>query len=319
MRSRLILASAFLAAVAVAGAVLFVASDEAPRPAPLSPRSPLSAETNSAESAPPADAGSGRSAAVEPSQPDDRSCLSPEQLETHPAFAKELERLDPVMTNGPAMDSYRYLGRKALLDLADQGDSGAMAVLGAMDLLRFRGLDEARAVAYLRYEDIGLRNRAAQQSPSAAALDDLQTAQDWFYQAALHGRLYALTEMAWLYSWRQQGPVELGWISAKDYDTLDNSGLTAIDPVNVYNDVVHRLAPNLEDGPIGQLLGDMRDAFVRPSARQAAIVDELANQFERDRRVAGLPPVVVPEYRGPALEELQALLCDIYLDGEGVD
>lgn len=67
-------------------------------------------------------------------------CLSPAELDADPVLAAEYARLDAVITSGPTIASYRGLSASQLHGLAVQGDSAAMAVLGAVAVMRAAAL-----------------------------------------------------------------------------------------------------------------------------------------------------------------------------------
>jgi len=105
--------------------------------------------------------------------PNSENCLSEGLLETHPMIMDEIKRLDPFLINSESMAVYRGLTELQLLPLVDQGDSGAMAVLGAMHVMRFRGLPDSSAIPYLLLEDL-----RRQQS---ALLDEIQQIADRYH------------------------------------------------------------------------------------------------------------------------------------------
>jgi len=66
------------------------------------------------------------------------TCLTPEQLENHPALRAESERLLPVLVYGPEIDAYRGLPLVQVELFADQGDSAAMTVAGAIHVRSYK-------------------------------------------------------------------------------------------------------------------------------------------------------------------------------------
>ncbi len=227
------------------------------------------------------------------------------QLENHPILIGESDRYDAVTDSGPAIEAYRGLSEQEVKDMAVQGDSAAMAVLGAMSVMRARRLPTERAVPYLMLEDPQLMSFSISRPFSAEFVGHTSRARHWFYKAALHGRVMALSRVGDAMTVEQGGPVELGWIDKADFDALSIHEKNALIPSNVYNVVAYEVAPQLKSGPIGEILYGLMPR----SDRQVAIVDQLATQFRRDLREAGLPPIAVSESDAPPLENLRALLC----------
>lgn len=233
-------------------------------------------------------------------------CLTLEQLESHPVITRDAYRFDAVAESGPAIAAYRSLSEQQLRDLAAQEDSAAMVVLGAMSVMRARAWPEEKAVAYLLLEDPELRAFTLTRPLSKEFLDHMKQARQWFYKAALHGRVMVLYRVGDSLALEKGGPVELGWISREEYDGLSDHEKTALHPSSVYNVLAYEVAPGLKSGPPGQIL----TALIPRTEQQMAIVDELAGQFTRDLHDAGLPPVVVPESSVPSIDDLLSLLCE---------
>jgi hypothetical protein len=213
-------------------------------------------------------------------------CISPAQLASDPVLAEEYARLDSIVTSGPAIQSYRGLSSAQLGDLAIQGDSAAMAVLGAVSVMRARNLPEDKAVAYLLREDPSLWSFSLAQRLEPETVKHLEEARDWFYKSALHGRLLALQNAGEIIGIVAGTPTKLGWIEEDEYESLEGYERHALDPTT--------LAPGGE--------------------RQQAVLDELASQFEKDREAAKLPPIVISASTAPSMEEFESMLCEPYLD-----
>lgn len=236
---------------------------------------------------------------------DSATCLTLEQLESHPLLAEDAYRFDSVGTHGPAIASYRGLSVPELRGLADQGDSAAMVVLGAASMMRARGQPETKAVGYLLFEEAELMTYTFKRPLTSDYLADMEQAKQWFYKAALHGRVLALYQVGdslWIVN---GGPVELGWIEQDDYDSLTTYQKSALLPANVYNLVAYEVAPQLQSGPHGALF----DGLTPRSKRQQEIIDGLESRFLQDLDAAGLPPISVAESTAPPMDELMSLLC----------
>ncbi len=233
-------------------------------------------------------------------------CLTLEQLETHPEIAKDAYRYDAVMDSGPVIAAYRGLSEQQLRDLTAQGDSAAMVVLGAMSVMRAREWPVEKAVPYLMLEDRELMAFTISRPLSPEFVDHMRQARQWFYRAALHGRVMVLYRVGESLIFEQGGPVEIGWISKEEYDGLSNREKMALYPANVYSALAFEVAPGLRSGPTGEIL----TAIMPRTERQQVVVDQLAQQFERDRKDAGLPPVVVSESSLASFDDLLLLLCE---------
>lgn len=256
------------------------------------------------------------------SQPDStggspRSCLTAAQLEGHPLLVEDSYRFDAASDSGPSIASYRGLTEQELLDLATQGDSGAMVVLGAMSVMRAREWPVEQAVSYLMFEDPDLMLYEFSRPLSEKFLGHMARAREWYYKAALHGRVMVLHRVGDSLSFEQGGAVKLGWIDAAEYDGLSSHEKIALIPANVYNVLSFEVAPALKSGPHGKLMADLMPR----SERQHAIVDRLAKQFFRDLDDAGLDPVSIPESTAPPIEDLLHLICDSEWDrlGSGIE
>ncbi len=244
----------------------------------------------------------------EPDSADDENCLTPYQIETHPMMAADAERWDRVSVTGPTIASYRGLTDVELSSLAEQGDSAAMTVLGAISVMRARELPEADAVSYLLLEDDKTLTHGYGRSQPPEALAHYAEAREWYYKAALHGRVMALANVGNTYLYAGIGAVDLGWITKEELDELSRRDQGALYPSNVYQALPYTVAPELLDGPIGELL----EGLLPRTARQHEIVEQLASQFEQDRTAAELPPIAIVESTAPSWEELTAMLCERY-------
>lgn len=233
-------------------------------------------------------------------------CLTLEQLETHPVVAQDAYRYEAVIDSGPVIAAYRGLSEQELQRLTAQGDSAAMAVLGAMSVMRARDWPVDKAVSYLMLEDPDLLAFTFTRPFSPEFINHMAQARQWFYKAALHGRVMVLWRVGDSLTFEQGGPVELGWISKDEYDSLSNQERISLEPSNVYNVLAFEVAPGLTSGPQGEILA----ALMPRSEQQLAVVDQLAEQFDRDLQDAGLPPIVVPESNLPSFDDLLLLLCE---------
>lgn len=236
-------------------------------------------------------------------------CLTPEQIETHPLFAADYRRLDSVAISGPMIASYRGLSSAELHDLAVQGDSAAMATLGAVSVMKARNMAEDKAVPYLLHEDMSLHTYFNKVPLQPEAIKHLEEAHSWFYRAALHGRLLALGYAGESIGIIKGGPVGLGWVEEDEYEALRGFAKSAFMPMTVYNALAFEIAPQLRDGPSGIIY-----ELLPRNERQETILVELVKQFEKDREEAKLPPIVVAESTAPSMQEIRSMLCESFLD-----
>jgi hypothetical protein len=235
------------------------------------------------------------------------NCLSESMLETHPAMMDELARLDPYVVNFGSISDYRDLAESELRHLIAQGDSGAMAVLGAMHVMRARGLSDSDAVPYLLLEDPNLFSYQYKLPHTEEQMRHYELAADWFYKSALHGRLLALINVGDQLVALGKTPIDLGWISTEDYDQLTRAQKSTFNAANVYQAVAYTIAPQVEVGfleEIGQGFG----AII--AKRFANIAEPIVTQFRSDRAELGLGPLTIPPSTLPSYSELTELLCN---------
>ncbi|WP_405226033.1 hypothetical protein [Lentisalinibacter sediminis] len=237
-------------------------------------------------------------------------CLTVSQLERHPVFVRDMDRFHAVSDSGPSIALYRGLTEQQLLEFAAQGDSAAMVVLGAMSVMRAREWPEEQAVPYLMLEDPDLMFYTFNRPLSEEFLGHMARAREWYYRAALHGRVMVLHRVGESLSLEKGGAVELGWIEAEEYDSLSEQEQASLMPSNIFSMLAFEVAPGLKSGPLGRLIADLMSR----NDRQRAIVDRLAKRFTRDLDEAGLDPVSVPESTAPAIEDLLDQLCESELD-----
>jgi hypothetical protein len=239
------------------------------------------------------------------SQDDTPGCLTERELDSNPLIRQDGERFHSVATNGPHIEIFRGVSEGSLRSFAAQGDSAAMAVLGARSVMRALGLDEHRAVSWLQFEDLSTETMLPGRTFSESALLELDEAAVWFYRAAMHGRLYALRNYGDVMYARYGGPVGLDWITEDDFRLVSNREKAALAPSNVYQNVANDVAPQLTEGPIGWL-GDMT---IRADV-EGQIRNELVGEFLKARDAAGLPPISVADTASPDIDALLAKLCE---------
>ncbi len=252
---------------------------------------------------------------VEPA--DAETCLTPSQLETSNLFKAEQEIMEALSGAGSQqVNAYRGNTRDQVLPFAEQNDSAAMVVLGAMAMVRGRGEDESRAFEFLNpKEGAGLDLIGPQIGVELtdAAAADYQEAYDWFYKAALYGRLLALANAGEARYAMEPSPIKQGWISREDYDSLPRREKGNLQILSLYNTAMSQIAGNPSDGMLGIILS------IQPRTQ---IVDDLAltisEQFEIDRKAAGLPAIHIPKSTLPSPEEIVSMVCKEYWPKEAL-
>jgi hypothetical protein len=237
-------------------------------------------------------------------------CLTERQLESHPLILKDGERLHSVATNGPQIEIFRGVSEGSLRSFAAQGDSAAMAVLGARAVMRALGLDEQRAVPWLQFEDVNMETMLPGKTFSEPALFELDEAARWFYRAAMHGRLYALRNYGEVIAARHGGPVGLGWIEDEDFRSLSSRERSALYPSNVYQNVANGIAPQLTEGALGWF----GNFLTFRTEREQTIRTRVTDEFHEASVAADLPPTVVADTASPDLEVLFSQACASVID-----
>ena len=239
--------------------------------------------------------------------PDDTpDCSNLAQSEVEREIAAEFARFEPLVTSGATIESYRGLTSRQLDSLAMQGDSAAMAVLGAISVMRAMNLPEDQAVPYMLLEEPALKLFEFPQPLETETAEHLDRAIDWFYKSAVHGRLLALRDAGEIIAMAGGTPSELGWIPQNEYENLEGFERHALDPANVYGALAFEIAPELIDGPLGAMTAELTPG----GDRQQLLLHELAWRFTQDREGAGLPPIEIPKSNAPSMEEFESLLCD---------
>lgn len=243
----------------------------------------------------------------DPESAEPEECLNPSQLRTHPLIVAEIERLSAVADKGPYFDSYRGLDVATLTSLAESGDSAAMVLLGTHAELVAANNDNSQVLDLVSRNKEGVhasRGRTLSDESRAAFLE----AADWYYRAALNGRVMALHRYGHVSLLAYGGPVELGWIGKEEYEALEKSERNFLDPLNIYNFVTFEVAPEILSGPMAEI----RALIPKGSERTRPIADALMNRYMEDLRQAGLPLVRVNVSSLPSMDFLEDRLCPGY-------
>ena len=227
---------------------------------------------------------------------EDSACVSFDHLAADPVMSAEYERFDSLVTSGPTIESYRGLSAAELAGLADQGDSAAMAVLGAISVMRAMGLPEDEAVPFLLLEGPSVQSLGFERPLEPETEKHLEQARNWYYKAAVHGRLLALQNAGYIVAIVDGTPIELGWIQQDEYDSLASYERQALDPINVYGALAFDIAPELRTSPMGAISFGLTPG----GDRQQLVLNDLAWRFRQDREAAGLPPIDLSESSAPS-------------------
>jgi hypothetical protein len=237
---------------------------------------------------------------------DDADCITADELNFEGVLADESVRFEALMTTGPALESYRGLPAAQLEGLAVQGDSAAMAALGAISIMRAMNFPEDDDFAFLILEQPSLLAFGSGQALDPVTTQHLEEAREWFYKAALHGRLLALQNAGEVIAIVAGSPSQLGWIQQGEYEALDSFEQQALDPGSIYAALAFEIAPELRTSALGQSMSEATSG----SDRKYLILNELVWQFEQDREALGLPPTEIPESNARLTESLETPLCE---------
>ena len=224
---------------------------------------------------------------------------------SHPWLVAEIDRLGPLAPMGPSMAVYRGLKESDLKSLAAQRDSGAMMVLGRRAELRAEGKPEEDAVSLLSGLDGGPRvwgkTKQLEEDERAALVE----AEHWYYQAVLHGRLFAMIYVGMMREVLYGGPVALGWVDEQDYAKMDPRQRMHYLPILVYFAAAEDLAQEVEQSPMFMLALEGIDLKKANSATVGLVVNELRTDIQQN----GLSLPEIPAYDGPGIDEWREEFC----------
>ena len=220
-------------------------------------------------------------------EPIEAGCASLEELKAHPDVLAFHDAMDSWLNGGMDIEQFLNTDLAKVDKRARDGDQTAMLVMARAAMLEASGNDPGLAVPLLLHggrpdnswlEDLGLelglflRNREF----SDEQRESLQSAQHWYYQLAIRGRLHYLRAYADLVQALDGGPVELRWISREDYERLNARQRRVFDPEIVYADLTGRfLLPNYHIFGENRLAADDR-------ANREALIARLGAEFRSD-------------------------------------
>jgi hypothetical protein len=239
---------------------------------------------------------------------DSATCLSYAEARRDPGFRQELLRVRRAGLLNDDLESYRHLDDRALESLADTGDAAAMVVLGQRRLLAGQGRDPDLAVDLLAMTAI-----PEHRDPGPIDLDGLDRAlldeaADWFYRAALHGRIYALQGYGHAVAWREgllDAPPRLGWVDEAAWEGMTTKQRQILwNPPNVYAEAVYDLAPALTTG----ISGVAYEVLLAKTDETQTVRDGIVRRFLTEQQKAGLPALEIP-LSDFDMEDFQDSLC----------
>ena len=152
------------------------------------------------------------------------------------------KRLKSIRISVDEMESYRGLGIAQLEPFARQGDADAMIVLAFATMANAVGLGDTNAVPLALGEideDDAFGSVDLARDHAAA----LKSAAEWLYEAGIHGRLTAFSQVGSLLE--ALTPVELGWLTAEDWEALTPEQQRVLNPNAVYVIAYYLLDPDL--------------------------------------------------------------------------
>jgi len=231
-------------------------------------------------------------------------CLTLDQVRAHPIVRQLMSRLDAAAARGVDIEIYRGLDESEVLGYAEQGDSAAMVVTGAILALRAYDADSSRVIEWLTsigHLD-GVEIRQQMSSDASLALND---AAHWFYQAALNGRLMALPLYGQVRSQLFGGAVGLGWISREEYDSLDPRQKKELLPQNMYHRVARDMIP-------GSVSGFIQGSKRLPSSSEIAerVRNDIHHEFNMALSDSDLPLPITAAGDPAEFEKLRSQICD---------
>jgi len=234
---------------------------------------------------------------------DEQRCLTMAEVRENSAVRQLMRQLDAAAARGADIEIFRGLDEAEILGYAEQGDSAAMIVTGAILVLQAYGSNSSRAIDWLSGDGY-LEDVDPDQPVSPNAGLALNDAAYWFYRAALHGRLLALQHYGEVRSQLFGGPVGLGWISRDEYDLLETDQRDALAPAKVYRSAALDMIP-------GANAGFIQGTTRLPSTNEIAdpIRNEILHEFNMALSDSDLPPPATTTGDVGAFERLRLRIC----------
>jgi hypothetical protein len=223
-------------------------------------------------------------------------CLSADELRDHPVIRQYMSQIDAASVEGTEVEVFRGLDEATVRGYAEQGDSAAMAVMGALQVMRAYRIPDSQALDWLNRNGKIDGQKRPEPLPADASLA-LNDAAYWFYEAALNGRLMALQHYGQVRGTLFGGPVGLGWIVQEEYDALEGIQRDELFPVNMYRRVAIDLIPGSERIPLRSEIAER-------------VRNEIHNEFNITLSDSGLTPPAMSVADSKLLEELRLRVCE---------
>ena len=227
------------------------------------------------------------------------ACIPSTQIQAHPLVQRIQQGRQSVVTNGIDVENFRGLDEETIRGFAEQGDTAAMAALGAAAVMRAYRIDSRRAVEWLANGGTMEGVVMQRQQLSADASLALNDAAYWFYEAALHGRVAALTHYGQVRDQLFGGPVGLGWFEPEAFAGLPSTAREAMQPATLYGAVADRLWPT---EPLQAKAGDAMEAVEQ-------VLQAIETEFVAALDSAELPLAGLDVSQRAELQSLLAQQC----------
>jgi len=225
-------------------------------------------------------------------------CMTLEQMEAHPLLLNEAEYRAAMSTTGSPLLPYVGLDEPTLLSLVEQDDSAAMAVMGARSQAVAHGLPPERADGFFTLFAAGERptsNVAFDNGPKPARPADFspeqrraaESAYQWYWEAALHGRYSALTHAGLVRQQLGDNAVSMGWVSEEAHGALDPHTRFSLWPFSVYSEASMLLeAGELDSSILTKILMDI--AAPTRSDLQGNAARSIVEEVRRQQKERGI-------------------------------
>ena len=241
----------------------------------------------------------------------EQPCVNWREFGDLPEVRAEYERMSPIMPFGQDFQVFLGLDTPSLEALAEQGDSAAMAMLGSMRQMQSRGIPEEFAVTVAASGFRGsvgtgvFQNMQRTEPTDEERTELLIEAQSWFTQSTEHGRVGSLLQLAGIQRRLGETPVSLGWITAEDWDALDDDARDNLRLSDVYLQALTTLAPELATG-MGTAMLDRVTATELTTEMANKIADDLLNAAAANNvQIPVLAPSEVPSWT-----EMESRICN---------
>jgi hypothetical protein len=217
----------------------------------------------------------------------------------------ERERLEDFTVEPWQFRAYSNLSEAQTLALVDQGDTKAMVIMGMRSRLIALGRKPQSAVPYL----IAPYKLPTKINPSKDAERESRNhagdAAEYFYQAAIHGRLLALRTYGEQLELAGLDAVSLGWVSDDEYAEFSDVEKAKLRPSEVFESLAYELVPNLvnEWTHSVKIVYPFDEDYAELRNRILAVLD---NRFREELNRYG---DVLPIVRKSSISKLMVLEC----------